>query len=449
MTSGLPFTTSRREPYLKSSGSDAYRVESYDLELRYRITRNRLDATATITAHANRGIRSLSLDLVGLRASKVKVGDKSARFTQNATKLTVTLPSSVAADECVRVRVEYGGSPRPRSSRWGTIGWEELEDGVIVAAQPTGAPTWFPCNDRPADKARYRIRIETDASYLAVANGELVHKSLSSGVASWEYVQDEPTSSYLATMQIGRYQTHVDASAVVPLKLIRPRSLARRVAADFAPLADMLTCFTGAFGRYPFAEYKVVITADDLEIPLEAQGMAVFGANHADGHGGSERLVAHELAHQWFGNSVGLADWRDIWLNEGFACYAEWIWSEYSGGPSAQECAEQHHEGLTRQARDIMVGDPGPQRMFDDRVYKRGALALHALRARFGNERFFGALREWTWAHQHGTATTADFVALAERVMGDEAAELIDLWLYRLPLPELPALPDPPPLPLG
>lgn len=426
------------ESYLKHSGSDAFHVESYDLELRYRIVRNRLDATAIIAVRATRDIRSLQLDLVGLRATKVKVDGEQTRFRQSSTKLTVTLPSALTAGDDVTVRVDYGGAPAPRSSRWGAIGWEELDDGVIVAAQPTGAPTWFPCNDRPADKARYRIRIQTDASYVAVANGTLVHRSSSSGTSTWEYRQDEPTSSYLATVQIGRYQAHHDTSAGVPVTLIRPRALARRVGADFAELPSMVECFAAAFGPYPFDEYKVVVTPDDLEIPLEAQGMAVFGANHADGHGGSERLVAHELAHQWFGNSVGLEDWRDIWLNEGFACYAEWIWSEHSGGPSAGDCAALHHANLAEQPQDIVVGDPGPARLFDDRVYKRGALTLHALRTEFGDRLFFDALRDWTAEHRHATAATADFVETAVRFMGSDAAQIIDDWVYRLPLPPLP-----------
>ena len=180
------------------------------------------------------------------------------------------------------------------------------------------------------------------------------------------------------------------------------------------------------------------MTDDALEIPLEAQGLAIFGSNHVDGFGGSERLVAHELAHQWFGNSVGLASWKDIWLNEGFACYAEWLWSEHSGRMSAADWARQFRRQLAAQPRDLIVGDPGPASMFDDRIYKRGALTLHALRTVIGDAAFFDLLRVWTARHRFGTVTTQDFRALATELSGQSLDRLFQSWLFETSLPRLP-----------
>jgi aminopeptidase N len=181
----------------------------------------------------------------------------------------------------------------------------------------------------------------------------------------------------------------------------------------------------------------VVVTDDNLEIPLEAQGVSIFGANHCDGRGGSERLIAHELAHQWFGNSVTARRWRDIWLHEGFACYAEWLWSEHSGGPTAAELAQVHHRRLLVASQDLLLSDPGPREMFDDRVYKRGALTLHALRGIVGDDKFFALLRDWTTRHRHGTVVTDDFTGLAANYADVSLRPLWEAWLYSRKVPPL------------
>jgi aminopeptidase N len=151
------------------------------------------------------------------------------------------------------------------------------------------------------------------------------------------------------------------------------------------------------------------------------------------------RLIAHELAHQWFGNAVTLRRWRDIWLHEGFACYAEWLWSEESGGPrTCDGWARHHHERLAAEPQDLVLADPGPEVMFDDRVYKRGALSLHALRIAVGDDAFFDLLRAWVAAHAGGSVTTEEFVAFAAEATGADVAEVLRPWLYEAALPGYP-----------
>jgi aminopeptidase N len=425
------------DAYAPQSGDLSYDVESYDIQIDYKPATNRLSGRVVINAVARRPLRSFALDLVGLRASKVRVdGERRTSFRQGPRMLRVTPAAPLALDDRFSIEVAYAGAPSPRRSRWGSIGWEELEDGVLVAAQPTGAPTWFPCNDRPDDKAAYRISVTTDAAYRVVATGERREVRRSGGSLVWTFEQPVPTATYLATVQIGRYvETALDFDGV-PGALHHPPSLTREVGAAFADLGAMMRTFQHAFGPYPLGRYDVVVTADPLEIPLEAQGMAVFGSNHLDGS--AERLVAHELAHQWFGNSVGLSHWRDIWLNEGFACYSEWIWSEASGGPTAAARAAVHHARVAAQPQDLLLSDPGPDLMFDDRVYKRGALTLHALRTRVGDRAFFEILHRWCADHRHGLATTEDFVACAEAVTDEPLADLFMRWLSHTPLPPLP-----------
>ena len=201
----------------------------------------------------------------------------------------------------------------------------------------------------------------------------------------------------------------------------------------------MMSLFCERFGPYPFAAgYTVVVTDDPLEIPLEAQGLSVFGANHMDGRHSYDRLIAHELAHQWFGNSVTVRAWQHIWLNEGFACYAEWLWSEHSDGQSARRLADKYWNRLADLPQDLLLSDPGPESMFDDRVYKRGALTLHALRESVGDTQFFALLRTWTDTKRHGLATTDDFLALVRQACGATVVDVVKPWLFELALPQLP-----------
>ncbi|QAY72544.1 M1 family peptidase [Agromyces protaetiae] len=425
--------------YLPQSGSDEYSVTEYDLDLRYRVATNRLDATATVRGRANTLLRSIRLDLVRLKAKRVKLaGDTAAKYSQTATHLVVRPSAPIEPGEDFTVEIAYDGSPAPRRTRWGTLGWEELEDGVLVASQPSGAPTWFPCNDRPADKARYRIRVTTEQAYTVLATGQLVDHTVTGGRGSWTFEQDEPTATYLVTVQLGRYTLEPRRSAGVDWVIAYPAPLARQVLHDLEPVGRMLGVFQELFGPYPFRSYAVVVTEDPLEIPLESQGMATFGPNQLDGHRTEERLVAHELAHQWFGNSVGLAGWHDIWLNEGFACYAEWLWAERSVGPTADALARQHHAGLRAAPQNLILGDPGADRMFDDRVYKRGACLLHDVRLTLGDDAFFTLLRAWTHRFAHRTATTADFRALAQSFTDASLDALFDRWLAQAALPPLP-----------
>jgi aminopeptidase N len=428
------------DPYLPTSGNGGYSVEHYDLDLDYRVSTNRLTATAVITGRAVEPLSRFSLDLAGLTVDKVTVNGKAAaKAVHTARKLLVTPAAPLTAGESFEVVVRYRGAPHPVRSHWGEVGWEELTDGVLVAGQPNGAPSWFPCNDHPGNKATFRIRVTCEAPYTVVSNGPVVARSTRSGRTTWTFDVREPMAAYLASVQIGRYRRH-DRATPVPHSVFFPPASARQTAVDFARLGEMIEVFGAAFGPYPFPSYSVVVTADDLEIPLEAHGLGVFGRNHVDGRHGSDRLIAHELAHQWFGNSLTLTRWADIWLHEGFACYAEWIWAEASGGPTAHQNALLHRVELDREPKNLVVGDPGPQDMFDDRVYKRGALALHAVRQALGDETFFTALRAYTRTHRHGSVCTDDLLGSFAAAAGSRAADaVIGLWINAKGLPQLQA----------
>jgi len=428
------------DPYLPANGNFGYRVSRYELELEYKVTINRLSGAATITAVTLAALQTFTLDLSdALSVTKVSVnGKRPAHFRLSSGKLHIALADALPAGAAMTIGLRYGGTPRPIRSYWGEVGFEELTNGVLVAGQPNGAASWFPCDDHPSAKASFRIQISTDSPYYALANGELLSRRVRAGMTTWTYEQAEPTSTYLVTLQIGSYNRRRMAKNGVQMHAVLPDRLRHNFEQDFADQPKMMKLFVKLFGPYPLSTgYTVVVTDDDLEIPLEAQGISIFGANHCDGQGSAERLIAHELAHQWFGNSVTAKRWRHIWLHEGFACYAEWLWSEHSAGRSADDWAQYYHQRLAGSPQDLLLADPGPRDMFDDRVYKRGALTLHALRGRIGDESFFALLRDWTTRYRHSSAVTDDFTGLAANYAHESLRSLWDAWLYSARVPAL------------
>ena len=435
----MPVTSG--DPYVPGRGDATYEVRHYDLDLSYKVSSNRLSGLARLDVVATSTLTQLRIDLVGLRVSKVTTGRLTSRWTQRGGHVIVTLPRPLDPGEGTSITLTYAGNPGPTRSVWGEVGWEELDDGVLVASQPTGAPTWFPCNDHPRSKATYRIAVECDSPYAVCVTGTLTGRYVRGSRTRHVYDQPHPMATYLAAVHIGQYDRALLSEGPVRQVVVAPRRLHRQVLGELQLQPQMMELFTELFGPYPFDDYTVVVTPDELEIPLEAQGMATFGPNWLSGRGVHQRLIAHELAHQWFGNSLTVTSWADIWLNEGFACYAEWLWSQASGGPTADTLATQHRTRLAGLAQDFVLADPGPETMFDDRVYKRGALTLHALRLHLGDEGFWALLRAWVSEHVHGSVSTADFAQhVAAHDPSGEAERLLEAWLMH---PALPLLPRP------
>jgi aminopeptidase N len=444
MTAPITTTATNADPYTLDHGSTSYRVDRYELDLDVRLGSNKLIGKAVLSCTALEPLTQIVLDLVGLRASKIQVdGRKVQKFSQRAEHLVVATASPLKAGQSFVVEIRYDGNPQPRRGLWGEVGWEELTDGVLVAGQPNGAASWFPCNDHPRSKSSFRISVTTDDNYRPVCNGQLVSRSRKSSRETWVYEHSEPMATYLATVQIGRYSmiplNPDDTHHRVPQFAAVPPGMAEDASRGLRRQPDMMQTFEDCFGPYPFSEYTSVVTEDVLEIPLEAQTVSIFGRNHMRDAWDAQRLIAHELSHQWFGNSLTVSTWKDIWLHEGFACYAEWLWSEESGTMTVADRALAAWKKLDGGPQDLLVGDPGPELMFDDRVYKRGALAVHALRIAAGDEAFFGFLQHWTAVNRHGSISTASFIEAADSfIPGFDAAALLRPWLYEATLPPLP-----------
>ncbi len=438
----LPAVAGAPDPYFPDSGDHRFRVHRYELALDYRPGPNRLAGSARLSAVADTALDAFALDLAEFRIGRVLVDGKAAKYTHRGGKLRIRPARALAAGAAFTVEVHYTGNPRPVRSPWGGVGWEELEEGALVASQPIGAPSWYPCNDRPADKATYQIAVTTPSPFTVVASGRLLTRTTRASSTTWVYEQSAPTSPYLVTVSIGPYRpVPLAARPSVPQTGYAPERLTADFARDFARQPEMMEYFGQVFGPYPFGEYTVVLADEELDVPVEAQGVATFGTNHLGGGWERERLIAHELAHQWFGNSVTIANWRHIWLNEGFAKYAEWLWSEHAGGPAAATHAAAAHSLLASLPQDLRLGDPGRKLMFDDRLYQRGGLVVHALRHHLGDDAFFAMLRDWTAVNRHGVVSTEDLVTHTARYAGasrEPLESLFEAWVHRPELPELP-----------
>lgn len=436
-----------------------FRVDHYHLDLDYRVGPNRLKATATLKIEANAHIDRMTLDFADVLGVDAVDADTEIRGTdldvkrwrQSGRKLRIYFDREIQPEETFTLTVKYSGTPGPVGSRWGELGWEELENGSLVASQPIGAASWFPCDDDPETKARYTITMVTDAPYAVVATGvPKAPEKVGGSRKRWTFESEEPVATYLVTIQVGEFVEIPIECDSVPVTVWAPKELATRIRHDFRDQGHMLDQYAEMFGPYPFPDYRVVVVEDTLEIPLEAQGMSIFGSNHATGEDSWTRLIAHELSHQWFGNSVGITQWRDIWLNEGFACYAEWLWAERSGRRPASEFARHHYDNLLRKPQDLLISDPGPKDMFDDRLYKRGALTVHALRLLLGDDLFFELIHRWTTRNRHSVVDTVDFRAQANRLCRENGITtshldtLFEVWLYRSALPAFPVNPSAP-----
>ena len=432
------------DPYLPTAGNHGYRVTRYELDLTYKMSSNNLRGQAVITATATEPLKTIHLDLSPhLDVSKVTLDrGRVARYTRPRGKLSVTPAEPLAVGAAFTLTIRYAGNPRPIRGAWGEVGWEELDDGVLVANQPNGAASWFPCDDHPSSKAPFRIRLSTDSPYRAVVTGSLVGKKRSGSMTAWEFDLPYPTSTYLVTVNLGQYEHLEVTGGPVPFRAYLPADLKRGFRVAFDRQIEMIEVFSKLFGPYPFDEYKVVVTDDELEIPLEAMGMSTFGRNTVESGGADERLIAHELAPQWFGNAVTAAEWKHIWLHEGFACYAEWLWTEFSGGADAGSHALRYYSKLQNSPQNILLADPGPKDMFDDRVYKRGALTLHALRLTIGDQRFFDLLRAWVAKYSGKNVTTDDFLHMAADHAQVDLRPLWNAWLFSEPLPPTLGMPD-------
>lgn len=449
---GKPGASGVSDPYFPKLGNGGYDVTHYDLTLSYDPGTKRLNGTAEITAKATQDLSAFNLDLQGLDVDEVTVGGVAgvgsagsvgsegdhadARWNRAGHELTVRPHDDLDKGDTFRTTVRYSGTPETLTDPDGSEeGWLRTADGALALGEPTGSMTWFPANHHPSDKASYDIEVTVPEGLQAVSNGELKDETTRNGRVTFTWHSAEPMASYVATVAIGTYDiTRTTTKNGLPVIVAVDPTQAAASKEALAGIPEIMEWAEYNFGPYPFSSTGAIVDRqDDAGYALETQTRPVFpGAPDTE-------LLVHELAHQWYGDSVTPKTWRDMWLNEGFATYAEWLWQEDHDGDTAEETFNSLYRGDYYDDPDLdeAVWSFPPAKpssaahISDSPVYERGAMVLHKIRQIVGDDTFYDILQGWATAHRHGNADTTDFTAYVEKSAPDaDFDEIWKDWLY-------------------
>jgi aminopeptidase N len=434
------------DPYFPTLGNSGYDVEHYTIDLAADMEEDTIAGTVTLEAQATQDLDVFHLDFLGYTISAIAVNGEEADFVRQRRELIITPAQPLDEGEAFTVDVTYSGTPTGEGGY--SSGWVRYKEGVYVASEPAGAANWYPVNDHPRDKATYTFRITVAEPYVVAANGLLQETVDNGDTRTYVWESQFPMASYLATVNIGDFveQTQ-EGPDDLPIRNYFPERLAEDAAEVFERTPEMIALFNALFGPYPFEAYGVVIADTPLFFALETQTITLFGAEivpegvlGVSGWGtDAESVVAHELAHQWFGNSVSPANWEDIWLNEGFATYASALWTEHTQGYEALE-DEMRRNYFFIAGGDYAPGQPPADNLFNQGVYLQGGWTLHALRLEVGDDVFFEIIQTYYDRYKYGNADTKDFIGLAEEVSGQDLTAFFKAWLYEGGVPAVPEM---------
>jgi hypothetical protein len=415
-------------------------VTHYDLDLYLDVGQRLLSGTATIDVTAARdGLRTIELDVdLGLRVLDVTLladarhpadSPRSLPFSHADDRLAALLPSPLAAGDSVRLSIAYGG----RASRFGNgVNWYSHRGfpEIFTFAEPFGARVWFPCNDRPDDKATVELTVTAPSDLTVASNGlELERGDNGDGTATTTWSSQYPVATYLVVMDVSNYAYREwpyqaqDGSTMPVVAYMYPER-AEAGEADLAITPEMIRLLATRFGEYPFVEEKYGNLTAAFGGGMEHQTLTTIGDFFGDPW--MEWLNVHELGHQWWGDFVTCADWRELWLNESFATYAEFVWAGETYGEEFLDAYRRDADWAFFYA-GALYDNPVP---FSRTIYDGGGMILHMLRYVVGDEAFFDGLVGFRQAYAASSATTEGFKAAMEEASGSDLDWFFEQWVY-------------------
>lgn len=418
------------DPYWPLDGNGGIDVAAYTIKNTYNLTTFALRGSTKLRLTATAELSRFNLDFL-LPVEKVTVDGSSVPFNQaRKHELVISPKQPFAVGSTHTVKVTYAGNPKNETYA-GEKNWLANTGEVVTMNQPHMAPWWFPANDHPIDKATFDISTTVASGREVIANGRLVSKKRTQRGTTWRWRADEPMAPYLAFFAAGDFTIKTGTSNGLPWLNAVSQQLPPRKRRESLRLLgrtpDVVQALSADLGPYPFSTTGGLTTGLPVYFALENQTRPTYpyvGSN-------ATWLILHEIAHQWLGNHVAIARWRDIWLNEGAATFMEWRYTEQHGGPTAAETLRQRYDGLSSSDRfwNLSIADPGPANIFAEPVYDRGGMTMQALRSRIGEDKFWHLIRTWLEQKSGGNATSEEFEALAAQISGQNLSGFFTAWL--------------------
>ena len=419
---------------------DSFHVVHYELHVAVDHPNEILDGRALVTIESRKaGLAAIQLDLRTLTVSAVNQDGTPLAYTHDGTALGITLDAPLADGDSATVEVVYSGTPWHEPSPGGFGGFwvygypiTDFSMGVGVSSgNPSMGRTWFPGVDSPCDKATCDIYVETPGPKTGVATGELVSVVTDSvtGRKTWHWREDHQVSTYLMAMSVAKYDQVDDAHHDFIHHYVH-RDLTANAAGSFQNVHHMMDNLIARFGDYPYDEFGYVTTPiGDMEHQTKVFHIS-WGVNGTTTY---DDLLAHEMTHQWFGDLVTYADWRDVWLSEGFATYGQALYHEYLYGE------QDYHDYVVsdlfnpylNSAAELTYPIYDPDYLWGTIAYEKAASVIHMLRHVMGDSLFFDALNLYLDNHAYDVAYTPQFIADAETVYGGDLDWFFDEWIYQ------------------